>query len=186
MDMSLEDMIASGGGGGGARSNHRGGGGGGGGGRGQHRRGGGGGGRNAHDDLRGRLSGSEWQPPLPLGRPPNGGGGYGGYGGGGGARHFGGNGQKAATLKGWAPSGKKWGDGKDCYAGNCEGCGAHCEVHFRPVRGGNPPVCHDCHHSLKSVQEQAAGPDRGGRQAQRYNPYGGGTGPFEKWESEEF
>jgi hypothetical protein len=121
MDMSLDDMIASGGGGsgggggGGGRSHQRNGGGGGGHRRGGGGQGGGGGGQQHSNDLRNRLGGGGgggggWQPPLPPGRPPQGG----GYNGGGGRQ--GGNGQKAATLKGWAPSGNKGGDGKDNFA----------------------------------------------------------------------
>lgn len=170
MDMSLDDMIAAGhqGGGGGpdrsrGRRQH--------GGRGSRRRDG----QHTGGDLRARLVGREaggsaggWQPPLPPGRPPSG-------------HHHGGvvndgmqQRPKAPTLKGWAPSGNKRADGRDCFEGDCEGCGKRCEVQFRPVRGGNPPVCGDCHQSLRAVQDQAAGPERGGRQARRYDPYGAG------------
>ena len=53
-----------------------------------------------------------------------------------------------------------------------------CEVFFRPIKGGNPPVCHECHQSLRAVQDQSidgggGGPDRGRRGGHnRYNPYG--------------
>lgn len=74
--------------------------------------------------------------------------------------------QAPPTLKGWSPSGNTRDDGKDTFAGKCEGCGNDCEVPFRPVKGGNPPVCNDCHQSLRSAQ---GGPDRGKRGR---DPYG--------------
>ena len=74
--------------------------------------------------------------------------------------------QAPPTLKGWSPSGNTRDDGKDTFAGACEGCGNFCEVPFRPVKGGNPPVCNDCHQSLRSAQ---GGPDRGKRGR---DPYG--------------
>jgi eukaryotic translation initiation factor 2C len=122
-------------------------------------------------------------PPLPPGPHPGSRGSddlRSRLGGRGGGRGFGGRDggyQKAPTLPGWAPSGNTRDDGKDCFAGKCEGCGVECEVFFRPVKGGNPPVCHECHQSLRAVQDQSidggGGPDRGRRGGHnRYNPYG--------------
>ena len=132
------------------------------------------------------------QPPLPPGSPPGDagdlrhrlrGGGRGGRGAsrpdrGHGDRGHGGRGGfarpgRAPTLPGWAPSGNVREDGKDTFAGTCEGCGCACEVPFRPVKGGNPPVCEACHQSLRAAQDQSVGgPDRGARTRARYDPYG--------------
>ena len=55
-------------------------------------------------------------------------------------------------------------------AGQCEGCKVSTVVNFRPVVGGNPPLCGVCLDSLKAATgggvgtegERAGGPHRGG------------------------
>ena len=151
----------------------------------------------ARDEKRGgRGRGNDSNPPLPPGPRPSvldrlGGGGGGGRSGGRGSydRGRGGRGRgrsdggfrQAETLDGWTPSGNQNREGKDCFIGTCEGCSKECEVFFRPVKGGNPPVCNECHQSLRQVRDDAieggyggSGPDRGRRGSghSRYNPYG--------------
>jgi hypothetical protein len=42
------------------------------------------------------------------------------------------------------------------------GCGEECEVHFRPVRGGNPPVCAECHQAPGRLASKFVRPGKGG------------------------
>ena len=65
----------------------------------------------------------------------------------------GGDRPQAETLDGWTVSDRVDArTGKNFFAGKCEGCGVDTEVPFRPVVGGNPPVCLDCNTSLKDAQ----------------------------------
>ena len=145
-------------------------------------RGGGGGG----DDLRSRLRGSDdyhggrrgggdrWEHDRHDDRR---GGGRGRAGGRGRRDDYDGGDRdrpQAETLDGWTVSDRVDArTGKNFFAGKCEGCGVDTEVPFRPVKGGNPPVCLDCNTSLKDAQG-GGGPDRGGRggRGRRGDPYG--------------
>ena len=69
---------------------------------------------------------------------------------------------QAETLPGWTVCDRVSArNGKPFFAGKCDGCGCDCEVPFRPVVGGNPPVCEECRASLDDAQ--GGGPDRGRR-----------------------
>ena len=146
-------------------------------------RGGRGGGGGGGDDLRSRLRGSDdyhggrrgggdrwdhdrYDDRSRRGRPAGGRGRRDDY--------DGGDRPQAETLDGWTVSDRVDArTGKNFFAGKCEGCGVDTEVPFRPVVGGNPPVCLDCNTSLKDAQG-GGGPDRGGRggRGRRGDPYG--------------
>ena len=63
------------------------------------------------------------------------------------------------TLEGWAPAEQRSKDGsytdRTVFAGKCTGCGLQCQVPFRPVVGGKPPKCRQCHDHAASRQSHA-------------------------------
>ena len=79
--------------------------------------------------------------------------------------------ERAKTRPGWAPTGGiDPSSGRPEHSGQCEGCKVSTVVNFRPVVGGNPPLCGVCLDSLKAATgggvgtegERAGGPHRGG------------------------
>ena len=106
---------------------------------------------------------------------------------------------RAPTRPGWHPTGEFDDHGKPAHSGQCEGCRVSTVVNFRPVVGGNPPLCGVCLDSLKAATAGADGGDGygaggasrgasrggarhggggasgrgGGAGAMRFSPYGG-------------
>jgi len=91
--------------------------------------------------------------------------------------------ERAPTRPGWHQTGTTHAtSGRLEHSGQCEGCGVSTVVNFRPVVGGNPPLCGVCLDSLKAATaasggggegERAGGPHRGGR-GRRGGGRGGG------------
>ena len=84
--------------------------------------------------------------------------------------------ERAKTRPGWAPTGGiDPSSGRPEHSGQCEGCKVSTVVNFRPVVGGNPPLCGVCLDSLKAATgggvgtegERAGGPHRGGGRGRR-------------------
>lgn len=91
--------------------------------------------------------------------------------------------EPAPTRPGWMPTGDVDENGRPAHSGQCEGCRVSTVVNFRPVVGGNPPLCGVCLDSVKAATAGAedasgsGGPNRrrsqhGGR-GPRFSPYGG-------------
>ena len=123
-------------------------------------------------------------PPLPPNARPRheGRGGANGHGGerrrGGGERGGGRGGgrfqqrERAPTRPGWFATGEvDEHSGRPAHSGQCEGCRVSTVVNFRPVVGGNPPLCGVCLDSLKAAtaggsvdgDNASGGPNRGRR-----------------------
>jgi len=92
--------------------------------------------------------------------------------------------ERAPTRPGWHQTGVvDQTSGRLEHSGQCEGCGVSTVVNFRPVVGGNPPLCGVCLDSLKAAtaaggggggqEDRAGGPHRGGGRGRRG---GGGRG----------
>ena len=84
--------------------------------------------------------------------------------------------ERAKTRPGWAPTGAMDpSSGRPEHSGQCEGCKVSTVVNFRPVVGGNPPLCGVCLDSLKAATgvgvgmegDHAGGPHRGGGRGRR-------------------
>ena len=84
--------------------------------------------------------------------------------------------ERAKTRPGWAPTGAiDQSSGRPEHSGQCEGCRVSTVVNFRPVVGGNPPLCGVCLDSLKAATgggvgmegDRAGGPHRGGGRGRR-------------------
>ena len=94
--------------------------------------------------------------------------------------------ERAPTRPGWHQTGNvDQTSGRLEHSGQCEGCGVSTVVNFRPVVGGNPPLCGVCLDSLKAAtaaaggggvgEDRAGGPHRDGR-GRRGGGRGGGFG----------
>ena len=93
--------------------------------------------------------------------------------------------ERAKTRPGWAPTGVvDQSSGRPEHSGQCEGCKVSTVVNFRPVVGGNPPLCGVCLDSLKAATgaaagmggDRAGGPHRGGGRGRRGGGFGFGFG----------
>jgi len=79
--------------------------------------------------------------------------------------------ERAPTRPGWDPTGTiDEVSGRPAHSGQCEGCRVSTVVNFRPVVGGNPPLCGVCLDSLKAATagtamegDASGGPNRGRR-----------------------
>ena len=93
--------------------------------------------------------------------------------------------ERATTRPGWAPTGAMDpSSGRPEHSGQCEGCKVSTVVNFRPVVGGNPPLCGVCLDSLKAATgggvgtegERAGGPHRGDEDAEARRGAAAGSG----------